>query len=190
MRDSWVRQLIDVCLSENQRPYFCFLHVRQKIDTIRHDTPQRAHTSNTINDNCINLIRDNWSRVYSLGLFFYIIIVLCFICYYFFFFFKSIYFSDHFIVIWNVMLFNSIFYQLLLFLMLLTAVCQKSSQKLHAIHRLLFGCLLSNDHNNCPHHAYKSSIDDFWDENADSGASSAYLVGFLKTLSTENVGIS
>lgn len=106
-----------------------------------------------------------------------------------FFYLKSLYFSDHFIVIWNVMLFNSFFYQLLLFLMLLT-VCQKSSQKLHAIHRLLFGCLLSNDHNNCPHHAYKSSIDDFWDENADSGASSAYRVGFLKTLSTENVGIS
>lgn len=89
MRDSWVRQLIDVCLSENQRPYFCFLHVRQKIDTIRHDTPQRAHTSNTINDNCINLIRDNWSRVYSLGSFFY---YHCFV-FYLLLVWKSIYFS-------------------------------------------------------------------------------------------------
>lgn len=89
MRDSWVRQLIDVCLSENQRPYFCFLHVRQKIDTIRHDTPQRAHTSNTINDNCINLIRDNWSRVYSLGSFFY---YHCFV-FYLLLVLKSIYFS-------------------------------------------------------------------------------------------------
>lgn len=108
MRDSWVSQLIDVCLSENQRPYFCFLHVRQKIDTIRHDTPQRAHTSNTINDNCINLIRDNWSRVYSLA-FFLLLLLFC-VLFVITFFFKRVYFSDHFIVIWNVMLFNSFFY--------------------------------------------------------------------------------
>lgn len=125
MRDSWVRQLIDVCLSENQRPYFCFLHVRQKIDTIRHDTPQRAHTSNTINDNCINLIRDNWSRVYSLG-FFLLLLLFC-VLFVITFFLKNIFLWSHFIV---VMLFNSFFYQLLLFLMFIVdCLSEKFSEK-------------------------------------------------------------